>query len=78
MPLPALLSSLADTVVDRFPCLAGEFDETAPLWQRLLTVPNMMGLAVYFSLLLMGFWALKVLADNDGSSKCNYLGSDMF
>lgn len=42
-------------------------DENAPLWQMLMTIPNMLGLALYFSLLLMGFWAIKVLADDDGS-----------
>ena len=38
-----------------------------PLWQRLMTVPNLVGLAAYFSLLGLGFWGLKLLADDDGS-----------
>ena len=49
-----------------------EMDENVPLWQRLMTLPNMLGMAAYFSLLLMGFWAIKVLADDDGSKLLNF------
>jgi len=42
-------------------------DDDAPLWQRLMTGTNMVGLAAYFSLLLLGFWGIKLLADDDGS-----------
>lgn len=40
-----------------------------PLWQRLATIPNLIGLGVYFALLGVGFVALKLLADDDGSKK---------
>lgn len=41
-------------------------DMEAPLWYRLMTVPNLIGLGVYFALLAAGFWGLKLLADDDG------------
>ena len=47
--------------------VSSQVEENAPLWQKLLTPLNTLGLAVYFSLLIMGFWVIKNLADDDGS-----------
>ena len=60
------LLTVADAAVNGSP-FSAEMMADAPLWRRLMTVPNMLGLAAYFSLLLLGFWAIKVLADDDGS-----------
>ena len=38
-----------------------------PLWLRLMSLSNLVGLAAYFSVLGAGFWGLKILADDDGS-----------
>ena len=46
---------------------SNDISSEAPLWQRMMTVTNMLGMAVYFSLLGLGFWAIKSLADDDGS-----------
>ena len=38
-----------------------------PLWQRLMTLPNAVGLGVNFAILGLGFAVIKYLTDDDGS-----------
>jgi hypothetical protein len=72
--LGLITTKIASTWASETENTTSQIIQEEPLWQRLMTLPNAIGLGISFAILGLGFAIIKYLADDEGSKSLS-LGS---